>query len=230
MLAPKVQSQNRKSKAEASSTKNIKDKNARSAISKKSKGSGASSKKKTKGADTRPTLPKKVKGPGLMQQIQAEIKREKREKAIYDSLPKEPIPTKQEFSSMQSEGVSDKATAILLEKQAKLDKRTAAIAKAKAKKEQDALAVDGPVVDEPTHGPHTSSIEADSLAERRAQYHRKAFRGLKTEHKGQCAASVLQCLANLPRVAKLYKEKDSDCVRSEQSLDDSDLFGIHEDM
>ena len=236
MLAPKAQSQTRKSRAEAFSTKNIKDKNARSPISKKSKVSGASSKKNTKGTDTRPTLPKKVKGPGLLQQIQDNKKKEKREKAIYDSLPKEPIPTKQEFSSLQqqSQGVSDKAAAILLEKQVKLDRRTAAMAAAKAKREQDALApteaVDGPMVDEPTHGSRTSSIEVDSPAERRAQYHRKEFRGLKTQNKGQCAASVLQCLANLPRVAKLYKDKDSDCVRSEQSLDDGDLFGIHEDM
>lgn len=234
MLAPKAPpSQNRKSRAGASSTKNIKEKTARSAVSKKAKVSGASSKKK---ADTRPALPKKVKGPGLRQRIQDDVKRKKREMAILKSIPEEPIPTKQEFSSLQQqfEGSSDKATAISLEKQAKLERRTAALAKAKARKDQGALAesvaVDEPVVDEPTHESRASSINIDSLAVRRAQYHRKEFRGFKTQHKGQCAASVLQCLANLPKVAKLYKDKDSDCVRSEQSLDDSDLFGIHEDM
>ena len=233
VLAPKAPpSQDRKSRAGASSTKNIEEKNTRSAVSKKAKVSGASSKKK----DTRPALPKKIKGPGIIQVIQDEKKRYRRERAILKSTPEEPIPTKQEFSALQqqSEGVSDKATTISLDKQAKLARRTAALARAKAKKEQGDLeeggAVDEPVVDEPTHEPRASSTSVDSLAVRRAQYHRKEFRGLKTQHKGQCAASVLQCLANLPKVAKVYKDKDSDCVRSEQDLDDSDLFGIHEDM
>lgn len=178
-----------------------------------------------------------MKGPGILQQVQDDIKKRKLEMAADEARPKTPIPTKQEFASLQQqqfEGASDKATAILLEKQAKLDRRTAAIAKAKANRQQDALATnvadDGSMVDEPAHGTGTSSTKADPLAARRAQYHRKEFRGLKTQHKGRCATSVLQCLANLPKVANLYKDKDSDCVRSEQSLDDGELFGIHEDM
>ena len=193
------------------------------------------SKNKIKGADTRPTFPKKVKGPGILQQVQDDRKKRRREEAILKATPPEPLPTRQEFSSLQqqSEGISDKATAILLDKQAKLDRRTAAIAKAKAKKEQDALAasegVDESIVEEPINGPCSSSVD-ESLALRRAQYHRKQFRGLETQHKGQCANSVLQCLANLPKVAKLYKDKDSDRVRSEQDLDDNELFGMEDDM
>ena len=240
MPAPnQPRSENRKSRSAGSSTTNkTKDKSARSAVSKKAKASGASSKKPIKGEDTRPRLPKKVKGPGLLQQVQDEIKKQRKKIAMLRSKPEEPVPTKQEFSSLQQqqqpEGVSDKAFAISQEKQAKLDRRAAAIAKAQAKKEQDALAASegiyGSVVDEPACGSSTASIKDDSLDARRAQYHRKEFRGLKTQHKDQCAAAVLQCLANLPKVAKLYKDKDSDCVRSEQTLDDNDLFGIHEDM
>ena len=216
--------------------KNIKDNKTRSAVSKNAKVPGSSSKKNIKGADTRPALPKKVKGPGSLQRLQDEVKRDKKNMAILRATPEELLPTKQEFSSQQPqvEGQSDKAIAISQDKKAKQEKREAAIAKAKAKREQDASAadepLDGSVVDEPTHGPRKSSVSVDSLDVRRAQYHRKEFRGLETQHKGQCAASVLQCLANLPKVAKLYKDKDSDCVRSEQSLDDDDLFGIHEDM
>ncbi|KAL8792267.1 MAG: hypothetical protein Q9195_005146 [Heterodermia aff. obscurata] len=228
-------SENRKSRVGTSSTKKVNDKNARSAVS-KAKVSGASSKKITKGTDTRPALSKKVKGPGIQQRMQDEIKKKRREMAIAKSTPEQPLPTKQEFTSLQQqfEGVPDKATAISLDKQAKRDKRTAAIAKAKAKNEQDALAASAPVdesmVDEPTSGPHTSETNVDPLAVRRAQYYRKNFQGLQTQHKGQCATSVLQCLANLPDVTKLYKDKDSDCVRSEQFLDDRDLFEEHEDI
>ena len=227
--------QNRPSRA-GTSSKDNKNKNARSAVSKKTKLSGAASKNKIKGADTRPTFPKKFKGPGLLQQVQDDRKKRRKEEAILKATPPKPLPTRQEFSSLQQqfEGISDKAAAILSEKQAKLDRRTIAIANAKAKKEQDALAesegVDGSMVEEPIHGPCSSSVNDELLALRRAQYHRKHFRGLETQHKGQCANSVLQCLANLPKVAKLYKDKDSDCVRSEQDLDDSELFGVEEDM
>lgn len=56
------------------------------------------------------------------------------------------------------------------------------------------------------------------------EYHRSNFRGLTGQGHGQCANAVTQCLATLPKVAEIYKNKSDEFVLPDGEFNE-DLFG-----